>query len=127
MLKYEYISKEMIVSPTARWVYRTAAVVSLTIFFSLAIIVRNGPTPLLKQILFIGVVAAGLITVGMEFFLFRFDDSPAWKQVIWFCLMIFIPLGPAAYCFAVYSRSNAVRTACEKPSDVVLSGPKIEI
>jgi hypothetical protein len=111
MIKYEYINKEWIVSPTARRVYRTAAVVSLTIYFTVAAILVNGPTPLLKQLLFLGVVATALIIVGMEFFLFRFDDSRWWKQIFWFCVMLVPPVGPALYCFLVYSGSKAVLNA----------------
>jgi hypothetical protein len=33
MLKYEYISKEWIVSPTAGRVYRASAVLSVALFF----------------------------------------------------------------------------------------------
>ena len=102
MIKYEYINKEWIVSPTARRVYRAAAIVSLTIYFTLAAILINGPTPALKQLLFVGVVATAIITVGMEVFLFRFDDSRGWMQIFWFCLMLFLPVGPALYCFLVY-------------------------
>jgi len=111
MIKYEYFDKELIVSPAARLVYRTAAVLSLSIYFSFAAIRINGPTPLLKQLLFIGVLATAAILTGMEIFLFRFDDSPAWKQLLWFCLMLIVPLGPALYCFAVYSRSKALQSA----------------
>jgi len=34
MLKYEYINKEWIVSPTARRVYRASAALSVALFFS---------------------------------------------------------------------------------------------
>jgi hypothetical protein len=53
MIKYEYINKEWIVSPTARRVYRTADSVSLTIYFTIAAILMNGPTHALKQLLFV--------------------------------------------------------------------------
>jgi cytochrome b len=57
MIKYEYVNKELIVSAAARRNAHVpvAAVVSLTIYFTLAAIVINGPTPLLKQLLFVGV------------------------------------------------------------------------
>ena len=110
MVRYELINKKMIMSPTAYRVYRAAALLSLTIYFTIALIVKNGPTPLLKQILFVGVVATAVNLVGMEFFLFRFDDSAAWKQMVWFCVMMFSPLGPALYCFLVYSRSGTLRS-----------------
>lgn len=111
MIKYEYISKDLIISSTARRVYRASAVLSLFIYPSLVAIKIAGPTPFLKQLLFISVVATAIITVGMEFFLIRFDDSAVWKQIFWFLVMIFAPLGSVLYCFAVYSRSKAVQSA----------------
>jgi hypothetical protein len=124
MIKYEYINKEWIVSPTARRVYRTAAVVSLTIYFTLAAILMNGPIPALRQLLFVGVVATAIITIGMEFFLFRFDDSRGWMQIFWFCVMLFPPVGPALYCFLVYSGSKAVLNALATRSDDISSAVK---
>jgi len=50
----------------------------------------------------------------MEYFLFRFDDSGALKQVFWFCVMLFAPLGPALYCFLVYSRSDMVKECADR-------------
>ena len=44
--------------------------------------------------------------VAMEYFLFGFDQSSGLKKGFWFCVMLFPPLGPAIYCFIVYSRSN---------------------
>ncbi len=66
MLKYEYINKEWIVSPT----------------------------PAAKLVLLAGVLGAGITLVRMEHFLFRFDDSHPLRQVAWFCVMIFPFLGP---------------------------------
>lgn len=124
MHQYQFLSKQWIVSPTARHVYRAAAVVSLTLYVSLAAMILGGPTPLLKQFLFIGVLATALNGVGMEFFLFRFDDSPAWKQILWFCAMIFLPIGPALYCFVVYSRSQAIKAVCAS-GDGIPNGSKL--
>lgn len=108
MNHYQYFSKEWIVSETARRVYRGAAAVSLTVYVTLVALFVYGPIPLLKQFLFVGVLATAINGTGMEFFLFRFDDSAAWKQILWFCAMIFIPIGPALYCFLVYSRSKVI-------------------
>lgn len=124
MHQYQYLSKEAIVSPTARRVYRAAAVVSLTVYVSLLGLRVYGPVPLLKQLLFVGVLATAINAVGMEFFLFRFDDSAAWKQILWFCAMILIPIGPALYCFLVYSRSATVKAVCA-PGDGVPNGSKL--
>jgi hypothetical protein len=82
MNHYQYFSKEWIVSETARRIYRAAAVVSLTIYVTLVALIVYGPIPLLKQLLFVGVLATAINATGMEFFLFRFDDSAAWKQIL---------------------------------------------
>ena len=107
----------------ARSVYRVAAVVSLTLYVSLAALIVYGPILALKQFLFVGVLATAINGTGMEFFLFRFDDSAAWKQILWFCALIFIPVGPALYCFLVYSRSRVVLNALAIAEDVS-SAPK---
>jgi hypothetical protein len=111
MLRYDYINKEWIVSRAARRVYRTAAVISLALYpIVVGLIVNEIPrilVPALRPLLLASVVGAGITLVGMEFFLFRFDDSHALKQILWFGAMLFIPLGPALYCFLVYSHSKA--------------------
>ena len=119
MLKYEYINKEWIVSPTAGRVYRASAALSVALFFGWwAILFAGGipPTiaPLVRLLLFAGVLGAGITFVGMEFFLFRFDDSHPLKQIVWFLVMLFPLLGAALYCFIVYSRSNALKSTYPK-------------
>lgn len=111
MRTYEYIKKEWLLSPTARLVYQAAAGVSLTLIPVLvAVQFTYSIRPFLKQLLFLAVLGTALNLVGMENFLFRFDDSRPLKQVFWFCVMIFAPIGPALYCFIVYSRSNAFKS-----------------
>jgi len=58
-----------------------------------------------------GVVGAATTMVAMEYFLFGFDQSPAWKKLFWFCVMLFPPLGPPLYCLIVYSHSTALTSA----------------
>jgi|SRR3974390_2391164 len=111
MQKYDYINKDWIVSPAARLVYRAAAVVSLSLYPLVVIPFFYPFPPLLRPLLLLAILGAALNMIGMEYYLFRFDDSRAMTQMFWFCVMIFIPLGPALYCFMVYSRSNAVKTA----------------
>jgi hypothetical protein len=122
MLKYEFINKEWIVSPTAGRVYRASAALSVALFFGWCIILFVGgipPTiaPLVRLFLLAGVLEAGITFVGMEFFLFRFDDSHPLKQIVWFVVMLFPLLGPALYCFIVYSRSNALRSTYPKRAE----------
>jgi hypothetical protein len=119
MLWYEYINKEWIVSPTARRVYRVAATASLGLPVFLVVVQIYGqslfPRPVLRLIFLVGVLGTALTIVGMEYFLFRFDNSHPLKQVLWFCVMAFIPLGPALYCFFAYSRSDMLKRSCTKP------------
>jgi hypothetical protein len=116
MLSYDYINKEWIVSRAALRVYRVAAILSLVLFLIMAAeIVGEVPSvlgPVLKPLLLVGILGAGITVVGMQFFLFRFDDSHPLKQIFWFCAMFFVPLGPALYCLIVYSRSKALRNSC---------------
>jgi hypothetical protein len=116
MLKYEYINKEWIVSSTARRVYRASAALSIALFFGWWAILFFGGipsiiAPLVKLLLLAGVLGAGTAFVGMEFFLFRFDDSHPLKQVVWFFVMLFPLLGAPLYCFFVYSRSNVLMSS----------------
>ena len=112
MQPYEYINKDWIVSQSARRVYRAFAVISLALYPAvIALAMGDIPrmiVPALRLLLFASVVGTGITMVGMEFFLFRFDDSHALKQIVWFVVMLLPPLGPAMYCFVIYSRSKAV-------------------
>ena len=122
MLRYEYIKREWIISPTARRVYRIAAATSVVFFLCwMALVIQrsidgipDGLRSVVRPIVLIGVIGAGITLVGMEFFLIRFDNSHALKQVFWFCAMLFPILGPAVYCFLVYSRSEVLRRACRE-------------
>ncbi len=111
MLRYEYINRAWIVSGTARRVYRLSASLSVALFFGLWIVAFEGRipeaiAPVARMLLFAGALGAGTTFVAMEYFLFRFDDSRLLRQVVWFCLMLFPLLGPALYCFIIYSRSH---------------------
>jgi hypothetical protein len=117
MLTYEYISKEWIVSPTARRIYRASALLSIASLFGWWIVLFEGGVPpvlppIAKLLLFAGALGTGITLIGMECFLFRFDDQHPLKQVVWFCLMLLPILGPALYCLVVYSRSDVVRATC---------------
>lgn len=113
MLRYYYINRGWIVSSSARRVYRIAASLSLSLFFvlfalSLRGLIPNGLVQVLRAILLPGVLGAATTMIAMEYFLFGFDDSSALKKMFWFCVMLLPPLGPALYCFLVYSRSKVV-------------------
>ena len=125
MLSYEFINKEWIVSATARTVYRTAAYLSIMLFvlwcYTLSEGVPRAYAPFFRALVFAGVLGAGTVFVGMEYFLFRFDQSHALKQMAWFCIMLFPLLGSAIYCLVVYSRSTIVRNC--RTSHASDSGP----
>jgi hypothetical protein len=114
MLKYEYINKEWIVSPHGESRLPGLAALSVALFFGWWAILFFGGipstiAPVVRLLLLAGVLGAGITFVGMEFFLFRFDDSHPLKQIVWFLVMLFPLLGAALYCFIVYSRSKNVK------------------
>ena len=123
MLRYYFINKQWMVSTTARRSYRVAASLSLALFpflFFIAVAVQvmtipEALLPVLKLFLFLGVLGAATTMVAMEYFLFSFDNSSDMKKVFWFCVMMFPLLGPALYCFIVYSRSDVLKGSCAKP------------
>jgi len=112
MLRYYYIDKEWMISLTAQRIYRVAGYLSFA-FFGLLIWLRmthvpRSFLPFIRLVLLVGVVAVATTMVAMEYFLFGFDTSSAIKKVFWFCVMMFPPVGPALYCFVVYSRSKVL-------------------
>ncbi len=117
MLKYDFVSRECIVSPTARRVYRISAGLSIALFFLLWAVlfaevdIPEFLAPAVKLLLVAGIVGAAITIVAMEFFLFRFDDSRALRQLVWFIVMLFPLLGAALYCFLVYSRSGVHKSS----------------
>jgi hypothetical protein len=123
MLRYDYINKEWIVSATAYRIYRLAAGLTILLFciWSYALTQGIPPiyAPLTRILVLAGVIGAGTLFVGMEYFLLRFDDSHAVKQIAWFCVMLIPLLGPVLYCFFVYSRSKLVKS-CLSSSETKL-------
>jgi hypothetical protein len=119
MLRYELISPKLIVSRTAYHFYRVSACLSILLFVGLCIVISGGSVPgmmapIAQPLLLIFALATASTIVGMEIFLFRFDNSQPLKQVFWFCVMLLPLLGAAAYCFLVYSRSNLFKARDEQ-------------
>ena len=115
MLRNYYINREWLLSLTARRVYRTAATMTFVLPLMLILIPVVGPVPesllpWVKLFLFLGVLGTAITTIGMEYFLFSFDDSSAFAKAFWFCLMLLPLLGPPLYCFIVYSRAEPFRS-----------------
>ena len=119
MRSFDFINKEWIVSATARTVYRTAAYLSIMLFllwcYTLSEGIPRAYAPLVRLLVLAGVLGAGTVLVGMEYFLFRFDQSHPLKQMASFCLMLIPLLGPAIYCLSVYSHAEIVKN-CVAPS-----------
>jgi hypothetical protein len=82
--------------------------------FFIAVAAQVGPIPeallpVVKLLLLAGVLGSATTMVAMEYFLFSFDDPSARKKVFWFCVILFPLLGPALYCFIVYSHSDVLK------------------
>ena len=118
MLTYEYINKEWIISSTASWIYRISSCLSLApLVFWWISLVGGIPTQLrsiTQPLVFVGILGAATNLVGMQHFLFRFDDSHPLIQMFWFVILLLPLIGPPLYCFIVYSRSKVLKQACEK-------------
>ncbi len=70
--------------------------------------------PFARPLLFLCVFGTALTFVGMEVFLFQFDNSKVLKQVVWFGIMLIPLIGAPLYYFLVYLRSDILREACER-------------
>ena len=110
-MRYYYIIKGWMLSRGAHRLYRLAATLSLALLVMLiagrsAKEIPANFVPLARFLLLAGVLGTATTMVAMEYFLFGFDNSSAWKKALWFCVMLLPPLGPALYCFIVYSRSS---------------------
>ena len=111
MLYNYYINREWIMSPTAKRVYQVAASLSLVFLCAIFAILADLTIPpflfpWVRVLVLLGILGTATTFVAMEYFLFAFDTSPIFKRVIWFLITggILI-LGPALYCFLVYSRA----------------------
>jgi hypothetical protein len=116
MLRYYYIRKEWMLSGSAQLIYRLSAILSLVLFFLLIILNRSLDVdprllPMVRLLLFAGVLGTAITIVAMEYFLFGFDNSTPGKKAFWFCAMLLPPLGPALYCLIVYLRSDLLTKA----------------
>src|ERR1700749_473347 len=107
MLRNCYINKEWILSATARQIYRLSSTLCLTLFLFLWAVRMHVPIPstilpIVRMLLFVGVVGASTTMVAMEYFFVGFDNSAMWKKAFWFFVLLAPPLGPPLYCFVVY-------------------------
>ena len=109
----QLVTPRMIISRKARSIYRLSAGLSIPLIFVSVWLLSVAPfskvtAQFAEPLLFIGVLALVVTMAGMEAFLFRFDDSSALKQMVWFLIMLVPGIGAILYCFLVYSHSKAV-------------------
>jgi hypothetical protein len=124
---YLPITRNWIISRTARTVYLVCTVLAFALFGALFAItlamahsqVRSlSPFPLAldvaRLVLLPGILGTATLTVAMWYFWFGFDKSSWIRKAFWFLPLYFLlPIGPAFYYFFVYRRiaEISVRTA----------------
>jgi len=111
-----YISRSWMLSRTAQSVYRSAAWLAICFFILLLATpfldgISGVLIPLYWLAFYAGAIGTAITIVAMEYFLFGFDPSSAWKKSIWFLVMCVPPIGPAIYCLRVYCRSEVLDRA----------------
>lgn len=120
-----YVSKEWIVSFTARRVYRIASIFSvgfiaviLTFVFAEDALHESPILALLfRPALFTCLTGAVLTSAAMEYFYFGYDDLSRWNRVFWFFVLCLFPVGAPLYCYKVYSRSKYFRVPSSTSSE----------
>jgi len=105
------IKKEWVLSSGARRLYRAGALLSLMLLFLLAAWLSSHPVsnsfqPIARLLLLMCIAGSLVTLVGMNYFLFRYDRSHPFQQLLWFLAMLWVPIGPALYCVLVYSRAT---------------------
>lgn len=129
---YLPISRDWLLSTTAKRVYLASALLALCLIATLIgshTAMRSAGTrsltpsaaPLVRALLFPGIVGAGVLWTGMWYFWFSFDRSHYLKKAVWFAILFFlIPLGTIAYYFFVYRK--CVRTLPQSTSPGGIAG-----
>ena len=105
-----YINKEWILSTTARRNYRFTAILSLVLLFVLFLFpyldqIPKILIPVLKLAFLSGILGTAITFIAMEYFFFNFYEASPLKMIFWFLALGFPLIGPALYCFTVYSRT----------------------
>ena len=110
------ISRNWLVSLTARRVYLVCSLLSLALSGTLAgtraalVVVSSQTLPpataaFLRLVLIPEVIGGALLWVAMLYFWFNFDQSSWLKRALWFPFVFcFIPVGLALYQFLVYRK-----------------------
>lgn len=121
MLCRLYVSREWIVSSTARRVYLIASIGTLALLGSLIAIavavavtgqslaeVNLATIAILYSILLIGVAGAATLRVAMFYYWYGFDHSGSGARCLWLLAMfLFGPVTALLYHFVIYRRRTA--------------------
>lgn len=116
-MRFYLISENWLISSTARKAYRWSGGISITLLptiFAVRLLhqldlLSPGLIFALRGMLMISVLATAVTYVAMQYFLLVEDESPAWKQILWFLAMVLLGIGPGLYVFFGYSRSEYFR------------------
>lgn len=117
---YLPISKEWIISDTARRVYFVCAVAAFSLFggilASTMAMQASGITSLegspiaaltVRVVLWPGILGTAVLSIAMWYFWFTFDKSSWLKKACWFVPLYFLlRIGPSLYYFLVYRRNR---------------------
>ena len=131
---YLPITKNWIISRTARTVYFVCAVLACMFFGALfAILLAMGFSgvnslsafPLVLGIartaLLPGVFGSATLSIAMWYFWFNFDKSSWLRRAFWALPLYFLlPIGPALYYFFVYLRNEDVTSLAARSPDVTI-------
>ena|ERR1700688_5011929 len=131
---YLPITKSWIISPTARAIYLTCAVLAGMLFGALiAIFLAMGfsgvnslsafPLALriARAVLLPGVFGSATLSIAMWYFWFNFDKSSWLRKAFWAIPLYFLlPIGPALYYFFVYVRNEDVTSLTARSPDVTI-------
>ena len=109
-LYLQHIPRNWFFSLAARRIYRASAILSvlLFLFYARLLVIGLSPAsaPVVRLLLFLGAMGAGITLVAMWFYLLCFHNSHPLKQILWFFVMAVPFLGAPLYCFSVYSRAT---------------------
>jgi hypothetical protein len=122
---YLPITRDWILSRTARTIYLICAFLAVALFGELVAIhaamdysgarsLASFPVALSVSnvLLFPSIIGSATLTVAMWYFWYTFDSSSALRKFLWFIPLYFLPpIGPALYYLIVYRKSSLVATA----------------
>jgi hypothetical protein len=107
-----FISKEWIVSATARRIYLGATILNITLFFILFSVPADMSAALniiLGLLLFICAMGTATTYIAMLFHFVLFNKYSISKSILCALTLFLYPIGPPVYFFVVYWRSPEFR------------------